>query len=132
MANEIIKAGGKDIIAFLHGEHESVDVARPYEKETLLANTYIACFRTDLFERAQQAEEMREKLTLLCHRCDAEEADTLSIHLSDGTKLGYVPMFDRTVLFRLMEAGKILYANITAVEKRGDYPKVKVSIYLKD
>ena len=47
-------------------------------------------------------------------------------------KLGYVPKKDNIVFARLMDAGKLLIAKITKIEKRGNYTQISMGIYLVD
>ena len=132
MANELIKVGSKDIMAYLRGDHESVEVPRPYENVTLLVNTYLSRFAGGLTERARKAEENEEKLTLRCVQGDAERRDIVAVSFSDGTELGYVPPSDTPMVFRLLSAGKMLYATISAIESRGGHPKVKLAVFMQD
>ena len=47
-------------------------------------------------------------------------------------KLGYVPEKDNIIFARLMDAGKLLKAQITKIEKKGNYTRISVGIYLVD
>lgn len=47
-------------------------------------------------------------------------------------KLGYVPEKDNIVFARLMDAGKLLIAKITKIEKRGSFTQISIGIYLVD
>lgn len=47
-------------------------------------------------------------------------------------KLGYVPEKDNLVFARLMDAGKLLVAKITKIQKRGSFNQISIGIYLVD
>ena len=132
MSNDMIKSRGKDVVAYWQGEHRGWDVPRPYEKVALLINTYRACFNTGLSERVRKAEENEEKLILRCAQGSAEDRDAVVVSLPDGGELGHVPQCDAPVLFRLLSAGKTLYATVAATESRGGYPKVKIAVFMQE
>lgn len=132
MSNDLIKIGSKDVVAYLHGDHKGVEVPRPYEKVTLLINTYLACFDAGLLERARKIEENEEKLILRCVQGSAESRDAVMVFLPDGSELGYVPQCNAPIIFRLLSAGKTLYATIAAIESRGGYPKVKIAVFMQE
>lgn len=50
-----------------------------------------------------------------------------------GVKIGYVPEKDNAIFSRLMDAGKLLVAYITGMQKRSvDYQQISIVIYLVD
>ncbi|MBQ1925535.1 MAG: restriction endonuclease, partial [Proteobacteria bacterium] len=49
-----------------------------------------------------------------------------------GIKIGYVPKRDNVVFSRLMDAGKILFGQITHKEWRNRWLKVSIKIYLHE
>ena len=50
----------------------------------------------------------------------------------DGKKVGYVPEKDNIIFARLMDAGKLLAAKITKINKRGTFYQISIGIYLVD
>lgn len=50
----------------------------------------------------------------------------------DQQKLGYIPEKDNIIFARLMDAGKMLMAKISTIEKRGSFYKISIGIYLVD
>ena len=49
-----------------------------------------------------------------------------------GRKLGYVPRRDNRIIARLMDAGKLLKAQITSIKERGTFKQIAIGIYLVD
>ncbi|WP_051207416.1 HIRAN domain-containing protein [Butyrivibrio sp. AE3006] len=47
-------------------------------------------------------------------------------------KLGYVPMKDNVVFARLMDAGKLLKAKVTDIDKMDSWTQISIAIYLTD
>ena len=50
----------------------------------------------------------------------------------NGKKVGYVPEKDNIIFARLMDAGKLLSATVTDIEKKGTFVQIKIGIYLVD
>ncbi len=50
----------------------------------------------------------------------------------DKNKLGYVPEKDNIIFARLMDAGKLLKAKITKIDKKGSFTQISIEIYLVD
>ena len=49
-----------------------------------------------------------------------------------GKKLGYVPEADNLIFARLMDAGKLLGAQIADITPRGKFRQIRIGIYLVD
>ena len=47
-------------------------------------------------------------------------------------KLGYVPEKDNVIFARLMDAGTLLIAQLSKIEKRGSFTQISIGIYLVD
>ena len=50
----------------------------------------------------------------------------------NGKKVGYVPEKDNIIFARLMDAGKLLSATVTDIEKKGSFTQIRIGIYLVD
>ena len=70
----------------------------------------------------------------LCLQREDNKFDDNAILLitESGKKAGYVPEKDNIIFARLMDAGKLLSATITAIEKKGSFTQIKIGIYLVD
>ena len=47
-------------------------------------------------------------------------------------KLGYVPEKDNIIFSRLMDAGKLLTAQVKKIEQKGGFRQISIGIYLID
>ena len=47
-------------------------------------------------------------------------------------RIGYVPRADNPILSRLMDAGKMLYAKVKAVDEEYDWFRITIEIYMRD
>ena len=60
------------------------------------------------------------------------DMNAIMIKTEKGIKIGYVPEKDNVVFARLMDAGKLLRARIKSVEKKHDFSKISIGIFLVD
>ena len=47
-------------------------------------------------------------------------------------KVGYIPEKDNAVFSRLMDAGKLLTAKVKKIDRKGDFSKIEIEIFLTD
>ena len=129
MKNEVIKTDTKQIA--LLDQKELSDVIRPLCKEIHLFDSFVAG-TTHLRDQSVLDEiQIGDKLSL--QREDNKFDDNAILILTEsGKKLGYVPEKDNTVFARLMDAGKLLAAKISKIEKRGSFSQISIGIYLVD
>ena len=107
------------------------EMIKPLVNEIHLFDTYVAG-TTYLTDRAVlDTISVGEKLTLQRENNKFDD-NAILVLAGDGKKLGYVPERDNIVFSRLMDAGKCLEAKITGVDKKGDYTKISIGIYLID
>lgn len=60
--------------------------------------------------------------------------DARAIQVLNGKeeRIGYVPRVDNTVLSRLMDAGKLLYAKVKSVDGEYNWLRIDIDIYMRD
>ncbi len=60
--------------------------------------------------------------------------DARAIQVLNGKeeRIGYVPRVDNTVLSRLMDAGKLLYAKVKSVDGGYNWLRIDIDIYMRD
>lgn len=51
---------------------------------------------------------------------------------NEKKKIGYVPEKDNVIFARLMDAGKLLTANVTKISRHGSFFEISVGIFLTD
>ncbi len=107
------------------------EMIKPLVNEIHLFDTYVAG-TTYLSDRSVLDEiAAGDKLTLQRENSKFDD-NAILVLTGDGKKLGYVPERDNIVFSRLMDAGKCLEAKIAGVDKKGDYTKISIGIYLID
>lgn len=107
------------------------ELIKPLTKEIHLFDTFIA--GTTHLQEPEVLDTVKsgDKLTL---RREANKFDDNAILVlnAENKKLGYVPEMDNLVFARLMDAGKMLIANIKDVSMKGSFKKISIGIYLVD
>ena len=107
------------------------EVLKPLTQEIHLFDSYVA--GTSYVSDRKVLDELASGEKLKLRREDNKFDDNaINILREDGTKIGYVPEKDNVVFARLLDAGKVLSAKITKVERKGSFTKVAISIYLVD
>ena len=105
---------------------------KPLTKEIHLFDTYVA--GVSYLNDKTVLEEIKSGDRLTLRREDNKFDDkAIMILTGEGKKLGYVPEKDNAIFSRLMDAGKLLVAYITDIQKRSiDYQQISIGIYLVD
>ena len=52
--------------------------------------------------------------------------------MSSDSQIGYIPEKDNAVFARLMDAGKMLMARVSKIDKKGSFMQITIGIYLVD
>ena len=129
MANELTKH--EEGLVSLVGSHELGDIIKPLIKEIHLFDSYVA--GTTHLEDASVLETIKVGDVLNLQREDNKfDSNAIMILDEDKKKLGYVPEKDNIIFARLMDAGKLLKAKISKIEKKGSFMQINVGIFLVD
>ena len=105
---------------------------KPLTKEIHLFDTYVAGTSYLKDPAVLQEAHIGDRLTLRREESKFDDKAIL-VMTSDGVKIGYVPEKDNAIFSRLMDAGKLLVAYITGMQKRSvDYQQISIGIYLVD
>ncbi len=129
MAELMIK--GQEVIALT--QNGGIDkILKPLSKEIHLFDTYVA--GVSHLEDKTVLQEIALNDRLILRREDNKfDVNAILISTSKGKKLGYVPQKDNIIFSRLMDAGKMLGAYITEIEKKNEsYYWINIGIYLVD
>lgn len=107
------------------------DLIKPLTTEIHLFDSFVAG-TTHLKDQSVLGEiSVGSKLTL--KREDNKFDDNaILLFAENGKKVGYVPEKDNIIFARLMDAGKLLSATITAIETKGSFTQIRIGIYLVD
>ncbi len=107
------------------------DVIKPLTKEIHLFDSFVSGTSRLKDESVLGNISMGDKLKM--RREDNKFDSNAIIFLDhDNSKIGYVPEKDNVVFARLLDAGKLLSATVTGIERKGGFTKISVSIFLVD
>jgi hypothetical protein len=121
----------KDELVSLLESHELGDIIKPLVREIHLFDSYIA--GTTHLKDMSVLKKIKTGDKLILMREDNKfDSNAVLILTADKRKLGYVPEKDNIVFARLMDAGKMLNAKITGIDKKGNFTQISIGIYLVD
>ncbi|KRN20691.1 HIRAN domain-containing protein [Lacticaseibacillus camelliae] len=103
-------AGGDEILLINHHVAGTAHVADP---ETLTSD----------LELGMQVKLLREK--------NAYDAFATRVETPSGRKLGYLPKKENIVIARLLDAGLNVYAKITDWTMKGNWPYIRLDVFLR-
>lgn len=107
------------------------DLIKPLVKEIFLFDTFIA--GTSYVDKNHiDALNADDKLILRREGDNKFDDKAVLVLNKDQKKVGYIPEKDNAVFSRLMDAGKLLTAKVKKIDKKGDFSKIEISIFLTD
>ena len=107
------------------------ELIKPLSKEIHLFDTYVA--GTSHLEDKSVLDEIKINDKLGLRREENKFDDNAILVMTEqGRKLGYIPEKDNLIFARLMNAGKLLCARISKIEKKGTFIQISVGIYMVD
>ncbi|MCR4903023.1 MAG: HIRAN domain-containing protein [Butyrivibrio sp.] len=121
----------KENVISLVENHELGDIIKPLVKDIHLFDSYIAG-TTHLPDKSILESLKAGDVLTLQRENNKFDSNAIIILDSEKRKLGYVPERDNIVFARLMDAGKLLKAKVTKIEKKGSFTQISVGIYLVD
>ena len=80
----------------------------------------------------EQYLNIEDKLDFFREPDNQYDKQAIMIKTVSGVKIGYVPRQDNMVFARLMDAGKLLFGRITAKEKKGNWVKINIKVYMHE
>ncbi|MCR4689080.1 MAG: HIRAN domain-containing protein [Saccharofermentans sp.] len=131
MSNELTNIDGKNQIAQTILNNGVTDIIKPLVKEIFLFDTFIAG-TTYVDKEVIAGLKPGDALILQREKDNKFDDRAVLVLTSDKKKAGYIPEKDNVIFSRLMDAGKLLTAKINSIDKKGDFSKVKIDIYLTD
>ena len=108
------------------------DIIKPLVKEIHLFDSYVA--GTTYLEDKSILDEIKvgDKLSLRREQDNRYDSNAILVISESKKKLGYVPEKDNVIFARLMDAGKLLIAKISKIERKGGFTQISIGIYLVD
>lgn len=129
MANELTKKE-ETMVSLVQG-NELGDIIKPLIKEIHLFDSHIAG-TTHLDDKSVLEQIKVGDMLTLQRENNKFDSNAILILNDEKKKLGYVPEKDNIIFARLMDAGKLLKAKITKIDKKGSFIQIAVGIYLVD
>lgn len=129
MGNELTKAQ-QGVVSLVSG-NEIGDVLKPLIREIHLFDTFVAGTTHLPDEKVLDEIKLGDKLNLQREN-NKFDSNAILIFTEDKRKLGYVPEKDNVIFARLMDAGKLLKAKISSIDKKGTFTRIAIGIYLVD
>lgn len=110
-----------------------ISIPKPFEHDIFLFDTHVA--GTSHIVGMEELEPhllIDDKLNFYREPNNPYDAQAIVIKTADGVKIGFVPRADNIIFSRLMDAGKLLYAKISSKEKRGNWVKLDIKVFLHE
>ena len=130
MANEL-QTTDPQALAVQSDAKQISELLQPLIREIYLFDTFVAG-TSHIDEEILQTVKPQEKLTLRREKENTFDAKAVAILTEEGQKIGYIPERDNPIFSRLMDAGKMLTAQVKSIEWQYSYCKIAIAIYLTD
>lgn len=130
---DLINTSNGDLMGLFHGKGGDLVIPKPYEREIYLFDTYVA--GTSHIEGIEELEtylNLGDRLEFFREPNNQYDDKAIVIRNVDGVKIGYVPKQDNIIFSRLMDAGKLLFGQITSKEMCGKWLKMQIKIFLQE
>lgn len=121
----------KDGLISLSENNNLGNMIKPLMREIHLFDSFIAGTTHLSDPSVLQEIKVGDKLSLM-REDNKFDHNAIWVLTNEKRKLGYIPEKDNTIFSRLMDAGKLLVAKITKIEKRGNFYQISIGIYLVD
>lgn len=130
---DLIKPEGSGLVSLLHSPNGELIIAKPFEKDIFLFDTYVAgTTHVEGIEVLEPYLNIEDKLDFFREPDNQYDKQAIMIKTASGVKIGYVPKQDNVIFARLMDAGKLLFGRISAKEKKGSWVKINIKVYLHE
>lgn len=131
--NDLIDKGQGALIQYLLGKESGIVIPKPFERDIFLFDTFVAgTTHIDEIETIGASINEGDKLVFYREPENHYDPQAIRIETVKNEKIGYVPQQDNIVFSRLMDAGKVLFGKVTEKEKRGNWLKIEIKIYLHE
>ena len=130
MPNELTESTTSELVSTISDQGLG-PLIKPLTKEIHLFDTYIAGTTHLKDKNVLNSIQINEKLNLQREKNQFDENAVL-VMTSNQKKLGYVPEKDNVIFSRLMDAGKMLSAQIKNIDRQPHFTKIVISIFLID
>lgn len=131
--NDLIDKGQGALIQYLLGKESGIVIPKPFERDIFLFDTFVAgTTHIDEIETIGSSINEGDKLVFYREPENHYDPQAIRIETVKNEKIGYVPQQDNIIFSRLMDAGKVLFGKVTEKEKRGNWLKIEIKVYLHE
>ena len=130
---DLIELGGDGLLALLHGKNGESLIPKPFERDIFLLDTHVA--GTTHIEGIDELElylKSGDRLNLFREPDNPYDEFAILIKTMDGVKIGYIPQKDNIIFARLMDAGKLFFFFFTEKEKKGNWLRIKIQVFMHE
>ena len=130
--SDLIKSGEGGLMGLLHGQG-GLTVPKPFERDIFLYYTHVA--GTSYVEGIEELEpylNVDDRLDLFREPDNRYDKRAIAVKTLNGVKIGYIPREDNIIFSRLMDAGKLLYGQISNKNYFDGWLKINIKIYLHE
>ena len=130
---DLIELGGDGLLALLHGKNGESLIPKPFERDIFLLDTHVA--GTTHIEGIDELElylKSGDRLNLFREPDNPYDEFAILIKTMDGVKIGYIPQKDNIIFARLMDSGKLFWGKITEKEKKGNWLRIKIQVFMHE
>lgn len=125
-------SGGLGLINVLGGSG-GLGIVKPYTSKIFLAETYIAgTTHIEEIDELTKALSVGDRLLFRRDIDNEHDESAISIITENGATLGFVPQKSNEMISRLMDGGKVIFAEVAKCELRGTWHKISIGIYFED
>ena len=133
MSEDLIKLTSSSLSSLISGDAGELSLPKPFERDIFLFDTIVAgTSHIDGIEELEPFLKEGDRLEFFREPQNRYDEMAIVIKNAHGIKIGYVPQRDNVVFSRLMDAGKILFGQITHKEWRNRWLKISIKIYLHE
>lgn len=129
---DLVKSNIGQVIQVNNAGNE-IDIPKPFERDIFLFKTHIAgSMYVDNIMEIVDNLKLNDRLSVFREPDNKYDERAIVIKTQDGHKVGYVPKKDNVIFSRLMDAGKLLFAEIDDIKSSDNSVYIKILVYLKD
>ncbi|MCL2114974.1 MAG: HIRAN domain-containing protein [Methanobrevibacter sp.] len=122
------KVNSTDIVRAIHNS----DLTDPlFEKIFLIESTIAGTHYVENIKKIEPNLKVGDRLDFYREPNNSHDEKAILVK-HRGDKIGYVPRVDNEILANLMDAGKLLYGELSYKNYEGDWLRIDFDIYLED
>lgn len=113
--------------------HSAAQLPTPYAEDILLLETQVAgTSHVTGIEELEPFLRPGDRLTLVRVPDNPSDRNAIKIFTRDGVKLGYIPQRENPILARLMDAGKLLYGELSGKQWDRNWLRLQIRVYMTE